>query len=199
MFGVAAKRAGAGTPVYRQCLNPGLLGDRGNLKAIPVLRIPAGANLQRHRHIHRVDHGFENATDQRLVTQQRGPGHDIADLFGRATHIDIDDLCALLDIEAGRRRHLHGIGTGYLHRDRRSLACVVDAAACLAAAPEQRIGRHHFGYRQTGTQGAAQLPERAIGNPGHRCQYQLVRKFVGAYFHRTYSSSIGFRRVKDRR
>ena len=122
------------------CLYPGLLGDCGNHQAIPVFRVPAGADLQRNRYIHRIDNSIKYATDQGLITQQRGSGHDIADLFGRTAHVDIDDLCALIDIESCCSCHLHGIGSGNLYSDWCDLAGMVDTAAGLAAAPEQRIG-----------------------------------------------------------
>ena len=74
--------------------------------------------------------------DQRLVLQQRGAGGDVADLLGRAAHVDVDDLGAL------RRRCscaasaiIAGSAPGDLDRDRLDLALVVGAAAASSACP----------------------------------------------------------------
>ena len=125
-------------------LDAGLFGDTGHRGCVAVLRIPAGTDLQGYRHINGPDDRLEDAPDQRLVLQQCRAGHEVADLLRRAAHVDIDDLRTVVHVEAGRVRHHGGIRTGDLHGYRRSLARVINAALCLAAAPEQRIGRHHF-------------------------------------------------------
>ena len=61
---------------------------------------------------------------------------------------------------------------------------VVQPAQGFAAAPQARVGRDHFRDSKPGTQSPAELPERAIGNAGHRGQYQPVVEFVGTDLHR---------------
>ena len=88
--------------MHCQRRDAGLFGDAGDGRAILVLAVPAGADLQRHRHIHRGDHGLENVRDQPLIAHQRRTGGLVADLLCRATHVDIDDLCAQLDVALRR-------------------------------------------------------------------------------------------------
>jgi hypothetical protein len=65
-----------------------------------------------------LHHGLEDACDQRLVLHQRRAGHHVADLLGRAAHVDVDDLRAAIDVVARGFGHHGRIGAGDLHRDR---------------------------------------------------------------------------------
>jgi hypothetical protein len=89
--------------------------------------------------------GLEDAGDQRLVLHQRGAGHHVADLLGRAAHVDVDDLGAAVDVVAGGLGHHGRIGAGDLHGDRVNLAVVVGAPLGLGAAVEQGVGGDHLG------------------------------------------------------
>ena len=80
-----------------------------------------------------------------LVAQQRGAGPGIADLFRRATHVDVDDLRAVLDTVARRRREGVRVRARDLHADRRRLAGMIEAMEALAGVPQPRVGRRHFG------------------------------------------------------
>ena len=74
VFRVAVKQTGAGSAVNRQGLNTTVFGQLGNLYTVTMLWRPAGANLQRYRHIHRVNHRVEDPFYQIRVLQQGGPG-----------------------------------------------------------------------------------------------------------------------------
>src|SRR3546814_5178403 len=63
------------------------LGDARDHRRIAMGGVPAGADLQRHRHVDRADHGFEDPRDQVLVAHQRRTGPGAADLLRRATHV----------------------------------------------------------------------------------------------------------------
>ena len=84
------------------------------------------------------------------------------------------DLRAALDVVGGGLGHHRGIGPGDLHRDRRGLAGVVRAAAGLEARPELAPRRDHLAHRVAGPEALAQLPERPVGDPCHRCREQPV-------------------------
>ncbi len=116
VFGLAGIQVGAGAPVHCQRRDAGLFGDAGDGRAILVLAVPAGADLQRHRHIHRGDHGLENVRDQPLIAHQRRTGGLVADLLCRATHVDIDDLCAQLDVALRRFGEHLRVAASDLHR-----------------------------------------------------------------------------------
>jgi len=134
--------------VHRQGLDPGALGNLQDVQRVAVLAIPAGADLQRHRHFgHRVDHRIENACDQGLVLQQGGTCHDVADLLRRTAHVDVDDLRTAIDVVTRRLGHHHRIGAGDLHADRVDFAAVVGAPPGFRRAVQQRIRGHHLGHR----------------------------------------------------
>ena len=135
MLGLTPVGAGTGAPVYRQGLDAGLLRDPCNGQSVPVFRIPAGANLQGHRHVDCTDNRIKNLSNQALVLQQRGACHDIADLLCRAAHVDVDDLRTMIDVETRSIRHLRRHGTGNLYRDRLGLSGMIDATTGLLTAP----------------------------------------------------------------
>ena len=85
--------------------------------------------------------------DQRLVREQRGAGGDVADLLGRAAHVDVDDLRAAVDVVPRGVGHHRRIGAGDLHRDRLHLAAMIGAAPRFLRAPQPRIRRDHLGHR----------------------------------------------------
>ena len=92
VLGVARVHAGARAPVHGERLDAVILGDARDAQRIAVLLVPAGADLERDRHVHRLHHRIEDPRHQRLVLEQRRPGIDVADLLGRAAHVDVDDL-----------------------------------------------------------------------------------------------------------
>ena len=179
--------------MHGQCLDAGLFGDRGDAHGVAVRRIPAGADLQGHRDIDGRDHGIENATDQRLVLQQGGPRHEVADLLRRTPHIDVDDLGTLRRVETGGIRHHGRIGAGDLHGNRFVLAGMVDAATRLFTAPDERVGGNHLGDGETGSQRTAELPERTISDACHGGKYQVAGECVRTYSHRICVCSEVFR------
>ena len=77
--------------------------------------------------------------DEHLVAQQCRARCLVADLLGRTSHVDVDDLRPLIDVEAGGLGHLTRIGPGDLHNPRLRLALVIDAPPRLLAGPEQGV------------------------------------------------------------
>ena len=63
--------------------DPGGLRDPGHAHRVALLRVPAGADLERDGDLHRTDHRIEDAADQLLVAQQGGTGQHVAHLLGR--------------------------------------------------------------------------------------------------------------------
>src|SRR5438552_3806666 len=104
----------------------------------------------------------------------------------------------------GRLGHHGRVGTRDLHRDRFDLAVVVCPAERFLAAPEKRVRRHHLGYRQTRAEFFAQLPERAVGDAGHRRDEQIIAQRVRTDSHRrsrkilSSGSAILYRKPNDK-
>ena len=118
------------------------------------------------------------------VLQQRRAGPHVAHLLGRATHVDVDDLRAMIDVEA-RGPGQHGrIVAGNLHRDRIRFAGVIHALARLVGMPQARVGSGHFRHRQTGAHALAQLAEGLVGDAGHGRQGQWRIEAMGTDLHR---------------
>src|SRR5262249_22197149 len=126
---LAGKTAGARAPVDRQRPHTRVFGYSRDSQGVAIFAVPSGANLERHWHIHRPYYRIQYALYQRLVPEQRRPGHDVAYLLGRATHVDVDDLRALVDVVDRRLcQHLR-IGARYLHGDGLDFPIMIGAAA----------------------------------------------------------------------
>ena len=111
-------------------------------------RSRAGADLERHGHRHRAHHGRRGCARPALHRPAAPSRPALADFFGRASHVDVDDLRAKIDVDARGARELRRIGADQLHHARLGLAVVVHAPLRLVAAPEALVGAEHFGRRQ---------------------------------------------------
>ena len=150
-----------------------------------MFAVPAGANFQSHGHLrHRFHHRIQNAPDQYFVLQQRRTRHHVADFFGRTAHVDIDDLCAPVNVVPRGFGHHRRVGAGNLHADRIDLAFVVGAPRSLGRTVQQRVRRHHLGHRHARAQLFAKLTERPVGYPGHGGNNQAILEEVGADAHK---------------
>jgi len=138
------------------------------------------------RHAARTRHGDDRLDDsghQRLVLQQRGARSDIADLLRRAAHVDVDDLRAGLDVvQRGLGHHLR-IAAGDLDDFRRDFTLVIAAANRFLGAPQQRVRRDHLGHRHPRAHRLGKLAKRAIRDPSHRRNDEVVLQNVGADAH----------------
>src|SRR5690606_33711842 len=113
VLGFAHVLVGAGAAVDGDGADAGFFGNAGDHGGVLVGAIPACAELERDRGVrHRLDHGFEDACDQWLVLHQRGAGHHVAHLLGRAAHVDVDDLGAVVGVVLGGFGHHRGVGAG---------------------------------------------------------------------------------------
>jgi hypothetical protein len=83
-----------GAAVHGQRLDAGEFRDARDAYAVAGGRLPAGADLERDRNLHGAHGRLEDGRDQRLVAQQRRACLLVADLPGRAAHVDVDDLRA---------------------------------------------------------------------------------------------------------
>ena len=117
------------------------------------------------------------------MAQQRRARCDVAHFFDRATHIDVDDMRAFLNIENGGFGHHGRVGSGDLHGDRRSFAFVIEAPRGFDAVPKPGIAGGHFGDGMPCTQPLAQLPVRTVGDTGHRGDKNTIGEGPGADTH----------------
>ena len=107
----------------------------------------------------------------------------MADLFRRATHIDVDDLRPFGGIDAGGIGHHGRVGAGDLHRNGAGLAAVLQAQPRFAAGAQFGARGNHFGYRETGAEAPAKRAERPVGDARHRGDEQAVAQHVCAELH----------------
>ncbi len=174
----------AGTAMHGQRGDAAVFGDAGDQRAIAVVAVPPGADLERDRHVHRTDHRAEDAGDQVLIAHQRRAGPGVADFLGRTAHVDVDDLRTVVHVVAGRLGQLLRLGAGDLHADRVRLTGMVHAVQRFAGIPEARVGDGHLRGGQARAQLFAQQAEGLVGDTGHRCQHHVGLDVVGANLHR---------------
>ncbi len=105
------------------------LGHARDCQGITGLVAPAGTNLERDGNVHGADHAFKNIADQGFIAHQGRTRCLVADLLGRAAHVDVDNFSTVIGIDAsGVCQHV-SIAAGNLDRTRAGLAAVVQAQA----------------------------------------------------------------------
>ena len=125
------------------------------------------------------------------IAHQRRAGRPIGDLLGRATHVDVDDVCTLSLGDAGAFRHPSGLAAGELHyvdTDALSLA----AHACLTLALRQAGTGGHFRDHQSRAVLFREPAEGRVGNARHRRQNHTVRHLHRSDLQRTACHLIDF-------
>ena len=102
--------------MHGQHLDASLFCNPRNRCAIAVIMICAGSDFKCHWDGDCVDNGIQNLFNELLISQQCRACGSPADFFGRATHIDINHLCAQRDIEPRRVGELNRFVAHYLYR-----------------------------------------------------------------------------------
>jgi hypothetical protein len=169
--------------MQREQRDPAFLGYLCHAQRVSMVVVPACAELQRYRNLCGRHDRLENPSDQQFVAQEGGARHRIAYLLRGASHVDVDDLRTFANVMARGVSHHSGLRARDLHGYRVRLSFVVRAPAGLLAAPQERIGCHHFGNGDARTQSLAKLPEGAVRYPGHRCHKQVVAQDVWTDLH----------------
>ncbi|MNV76711.1 hypothetical protein D3C71_1700820 [compost metagenome] len=123
----------------------------GNLYTVTVFWRPASADLKRYRHIHGVNHRVEDLFNQIRVLQQSRPCKFPVHFLGRATHIDVDDLCTAGHVNTRRCGHIIRIASGNLHGADPWFIAMDHTQTRLIRPPHLRIGGEHFGYSHPST------------------------------------------------
>ena len=104
-----------------------------------VLAIPAGADLERYRHVDGPHHRIQDARDQRFIAAAAPNRTATADFLRRTAHVDVDDLRAQVDVHARRLGEQRGIGARQLHDARLGLAGVIHARRDLRVRPQAHV------------------------------------------------------------
>jgi len=154
-----------------------------NARSVAIFGIPAGSDFERYRDVDSANHGLQYLCDQALVFEKRRACELLADLFRRATHINVDDLGTQIDVKlrcfgqhlrvcasnlSGYRTWLTGV-IGFTHTRLRSV--------------ELAVGGNHLRHSKTGPESSTQLSERSIGHTSHWRHDQVVLKLVGTDVH----------------
>ena len=101
--------------------------------------VPAQTGFEGNGYVHRVDNGFQDFGNQRLVLHQCAACLNIADFFGRTAHVYINDLRAQADVIPRSFRHLLRITAGNLHGHHSALAFKIAAAQGFFGMAQTRI------------------------------------------------------------
>src|SRR5215813_4368221 len=105
------------------------LGDARNIDTIAVFRVPAGADLERHRHIDRMRHGIEDACHEGWIGEQRRAARTATDFLRGTSHVQIDDVRPECHVGTRGLCECTRVCAGELHHARCGLALVVHAMA----------------------------------------------------------------------
>ena len=114
-IGGPGKHLAAGAAVHSDHANAAGFGNVREAGRVALVIVPAGAHLQRHRQIDRLDRRFEDAGRLQFVAHQRRPGMAAHHLLDRATEIDVDQAGAAVGVEFGCLGHHRRLAAGELH------------------------------------------------------------------------------------
>ena len=134
----------------------------------------AGPNLERDRNLDGIDHALEDTPNQRFIGEQGRPCGFLAYLFGRAAHIDVDNVCTQLGIEARRFSQLLRVVTDYLHRAEACTGAVLLSFERFARSRQPEVGGLHFAHSQSGTQLDGEFAHGKVSDPCHRRKEHII-------------------------
>jgi hypothetical protein len=124
-------------PVHGDHLHAGLFCAARQFGCVERAIVPAEPHLQRHRHFHRRDRGFDQLERMIEIAHQRRAGLTAGDMTRRTAHIDIDDVGAGRFRNPCALRHPMRLAT-------RELNDVRSDAGGLAAQKRHRPAVHEF-------------------------------------------------------
>ena len=165
---------------------PRIFGQPSQLHGIAALRRPAGAHFQRYGHTVRItsrNHCVDDLHGQGFILHQGRACPFLAHLFGRAAHVDIDDLRATIDVVACGVGHFFRVDPRDLYGDRPRLARVIGPAGGFQRVPQIAPGSHHFADSVACAKLAAELAKRSIRHASHGRHEQAVSKKERADLH----------------
>ena len=129
VFRLAFVMVCAGSSVNGESGNAGFFGQLGDAGAVAVVPVPPRPHFKGHGNLNGRDNGRKDRGDEGFVPQQGRSRSPIADLFGGAAHIDINDLRAEIAVALGSFNHHLRLPPGNLHNSRIRLARVIHAKA----------------------------------------------------------------------
>ena len=130
VFGLPAIALLAGSAMDSDHGDASALCSQCNRQGVLLALAPAGAHLERDRHTVRcagLHYCVDDFQRQSLVLHKRRTGPFVTHFFGRAAHVDVNDLRATVDVVARRIGHHGRIGTCNLYRNWARLALVIGA------------------------------------------------------------------------
>ena len=130
ILGVSRVTLSAGASMHSDHLHPGILCQSRQLHRIFVRFAPTRTHLERHRHIVQgagLNHGLHDPHSQPKVLHQRRASPLMTHLFGRTPHVDVDDLCAKVDVAACGVGHHLRINSCNLNRNRPGLTGMTES------------------------------------------------------------------------
>ena len=171
--------------------HPGLFSNPGNAQDVFLAIGVAQPGFQGHRHVHRSDHGVEQALDQRLILQQGRTGQTVADFFDWAAHVDVHDLGTVGHLKPRRLGQFDRVGPGDLCRDGGDFPVKIGTKQAFLPGIQGLVGGHHFADRMACAQPLAQGAKWPVGDARHGGHHQAIGQGVRTDVHGVLGS--GFR------
>ena len=149
--GMAVVELAAGTAVHGDKRDARLFGAARQIGRVERGVVPAKPHFQRHRNLDRRHDCLDQGERMVEIAHQRRTGLAVGDVFGRAAHVDVDDLGAARLGDARAFGHPLRLAARDLH-DVVSDAVPFGAKARIALALRERRAGHHLGDDEAGAQ-----------------------------------------------
>ena len=184
VFGEAGVLLVAGAPVHGERGDAAVLGDARDRRRIAVLGIPAGADLQRDRHVDRAAPRPRQMRATRSSSRISAEPAQALQTFFAGQPMLMSMICAPWStLWRAASAMIAGTVPAICTPIGCGLVDMVHAPQRLFGAPEARVAGGHLRHRQSRAQLLAQQPERLVGDARHRGEDHVRDDGVGADAH----------------
>src|SRR5690349_12855625 len=169
--------------MYRERCDATRFSELRDSHTVAQITTPSRARFQRHWHAGCRDHRAENFTNQFFISEQRGTTQPVAHFFRGATHVDVDDLRAEIDVSACGFGESLGIRARELHGARLRFARVIHATLRFFRRPQTDVTGDHFRRREARAELPCDLSEWTISYARHGGEHDIRVEGVRTNLH----------------
>ena len=179
-IGAAVVELAARAAMNRDHPDAAILGDAGQPRRVAAGMVPAGAHLQGHRQVHRLDRRLQDPRRMNLVAHERRAGMTVHHLLHRAAEIDVDESRTPVLVQLRRLGHHLGLAAGKLDRHGQLLRAALGHEQGFPRLADEGLAGDHFRDDEPRAAALDQAAEGQIRHPRHGRQDDRILESDGS-------------------